>query len=124
MSKQVTLLEKTIAFQEKSHLKSVKHLQKKIKQLNRQAALKADQTSVLEVQLSDMQAAVAEKSHIYDTAADDPSMKTEERYQEIVLRRNLKDLAQAQAEELALLRAEVNRLRMKNFPSLNQLKHH
>lgn len=50
-------------------------------------------------------------------------MKTE-RYQEIVLRRNLKDLAQAQAEELALLRAEVNRLRMKNFPSLNQLKHH
>lgn len=56
-------------------------------------------------------------------AADDPSMKTE-RYQEIVLRRNLKDLAQAQAEELALLRAEVNRLRMKNFPSLNQLKHH
>lgn len=124
VSKQVTLLEKTIAFQEKSHLKSVKHLQKKIKQLNRQAALKADQTSVLEVQLSDMQAAVAEKSHIYDTAADDPSMKTEERYQEIVLRRNLKDLAQAQAEELALLRAEVNRLRMKNFPSLNQLKHH
>lgn len=57
-------------------------------------------------------------------ATDDPSVKTEERYQEIVQRKNLKDLAQAQVEELSFLQAEVDRLRTKNFPSLNQFKHH
>lgn len=49
--------------------------------------------------------------------------KREEHYQEIVQKRNLEDLARTQAEELAFLRAEVERLRMKNFPSLDQLKH-
>lgn len=49
--------------------------------------------------------------------------KREERYQEIVRKRKLKDLAQAQAEELASLEAKLERLRMRNFPSLDQLKH-
>lgn len=49
--------------------------------------------------------------------------KREERYQEIVQKKNLEDLARTQAEDLAFLRAEVERLRMKNFPSLDQLKH-
>lgn len=125
VSKQVTILEKTIAFQEQNHLKNVEHRKKKIKQLHNQAALTNDKTSVLEVQLSDMEVTVAERKHIYDRiATDDPSVKTEERYQEIVQRKNLKDLAQAQVEELSFLQAEVDRLRTKNFPSLNQFKHH
>lgn len=49
--------------------------------------------------------------------------KREERYQEIVQKKNLEDLARTQAEDLAFLRTEVERLRMKNFPSLDQLKH-
>lgn len=49
--------------------------------------------------------------------------KGEKRYQEIVQRRKLEDLAKAQAEDLALLMREVERLRRRNFPSLDQLKH-
>lgn len=47
----------------------------------------------------------------------------EERYQEIIQRKKLVDLARAQAEEVATLRAEVERMRMKSFPALAQLKH-
>lgn len=48
---------------------------------------------------------------------------TEKRYQEIVQRRKLVDLAKAQAQEVAVLRAEVERLRMRTFPALVQVEH-
>ncbi|XP_070772213.1 cilia- and flagella-associated protein 43 [Enoplosus armatus] len=125
VSKQVSVLEKTIAFQEKTHLQSVQHRIKKIKQLNRQGAMKADKTAIVDEQLPHMQVAVAERRHIYEAIAseEDQAAKTEERYQEIVQRKNLEDFARAQAENLAFLWAELERLRMKNFPSLDQLKH-
>ncbi|XP_053188578.1 cilia- and flagella-associated protein 43-like [Scomber japonicus] len=125
VSKQVSTLKKTIAFQEKTHLKDLEIRKKKIKQLSRQAAMKAEKNAVLDQQIHDMQVTVAEMRHIYQAAASEENQvaKIEERYQEILKRRNLKDIARAQGEELAFLSAEVERLRMKNFPSLNQLKH-
>ncbi|XP_045926905.1 cilia- and flagella-associated protein 43 isoform X2 [Micropterus dolomieu] len=125
VSKQVSILEKTIAFQEKTHERSVQHRIKKIEQLNRQAAIKAGKNSVVEQQLPEMQVTVAERRHIYEAIASEEhqAAKTEERYQEIVQRKNLEDFARAQAENLAFLWAEVERLRMKNFPSLDQLTH-
>ena len=49
-------------------------------------------------------------------------MAREKRYQEIVQRRKLVDLAKAQANEVAVLRAEVERLRMRTFPALVQVE--
>uniref|UniRef100_UPI0037E722FD cilia- and flagella-associated protein 43 n=1 Tax=Semicossyphus pulcher TaxID=241346 RepID=UPI0037E722FD len=125
VSKQLSSLEKTIAFQEKTHLQSVQRRKKKIEQLYRQAAVRAKKTEVVEQQLPDMQVAVAERRHVYEEmdSEENQAATTEERYQEIVQRSKLKDFAKAQAEDLALLRAEVERLRRKNFPSLDQLKH-
>ncbi|XP_076599514.1 cilia- and flagella-associated protein 43 [Chaetodon auriga] len=125
VSKQVSSLEKTIAFQEKTHQQSVQHRINKIKQLKRHAAKKAEKNVNVEQQLPSMHVTVAERRHIYEATASEENQatKTEERYQEIVQRKNLEDLVRAQAEELALLWAEVERLRMKNFPSLDQLKH-
>lgn len=54
---------------------------------------------------------------------ENQAAKMEERFKEIIQKKYLEDFVRAQAEELALLWAEVNRLRMKNFPSLDQLKH-
>lgn len=126
---------------------------KKIQQLSRQVAMKAEKNVVLDKQIQKMQVTVAEIRHIYQATGNKTVLiqhigqgvffsfwlimwlfwclaseenqvaKTEERYQEILQRRKLKDIARAQAEELAFLRAEVERLRMKNFPSLDQLKH-
>lgn len=47
----------------------------------------------------------------------------DQRYREIVQRRKLVDLAKAQAQEVAVLRAEVERLRMRTFPALVQVEH-
>ena len=47
----------------------------------------------------------------------------EKRYKEIVQRRKLVELAKAQAQEVAVLRAEVERLRMRTFPALVQVEH-
>ena len=56
--------------------------------------------------------------------AADKNLETtrERRYQEIVQRRKLVDLAKAQANEVAVLRAEVERLRMRTFPALVQVE--
>ncbi|KAK7904788.1 hypothetical protein WMY93_017395 [Mugilogobius chulae] len=120
VSQQIKLMEETIAFKEKSHLKNVEHRKKKIEQLKGQATLKFDKSSVFDCQISDTEVCVAERN-LFPDKADDPALQTEERYQEIIQRAKLKDLAQAQVEELYLLAAEVERQRTKNFPSLSQL---
>ncbi|XP_068423978.1 cilia- and flagella-associated protein 43 [Clinocottus analis] len=125
VSKQVSVLEKTIAFQKKTHLQSVAQRMKKIELLNKQAAEKAEKSATVEQQLPDIQVTVAEMTHVYEGTASggNQAAKTEERYQEILQRKNLEDLASAQVDEMAFLWAEVERLRMRNFPSLDELKH-
>ncbi|XP_055758385.1 cilia- and flagella-associated protein 43 isoform X1 [Salvelinus fontinalis] len=125
ISKQVSTLEKTITLQEKTHQKNVLTCKKLIKQLNRQAAMKAAKNSALDEQLTNMQVTVAERRHICEAIAMEENHESdaEERYQEIIQRKKLVDLARTQAEEVATLRAEVERMRMKSFPALAQLKH-
>lgn len=50
------------------------------------------------------------------------STAAEQRYRAILQRQKLVDLAKAQAKEVAVLRAEVERLRMRTFPALVQNK--
>lgn len=45
----------------------------------------------------------------------------QQRMNDIITRRKLVDLAKAQASEIGLLRAEVERLRMRTFPALLQV---
>lgn len=54
---------------------------------------------------------------------DNQEAEAEQRYQEILERKRLVELAKEQAQEVAVLRAEVERMRMKTFPALGQFKH-
>lgn len=45
-------------------------------------------------------------------------MGKEQRYRRITQRQKLVDLAKAQAHEIAMLRTELERLRMRSFPAL------
>lgn len=113
----------------------------------------AEKNSELEEQIQDMQVMVGDMSRIYEATGNrrnftspTPSClffllrlfdlfifflgsgqnelaQREERYQAVVRRRKLKDTVQAQAEELAQLNAELQRLMMRNFPSLEMMKH-
>ncbi|KAM6956299.1 cilia- and flagella-associated protein 43 [Aplochiton taeniatus] len=125
MSWQVSALEKTIALQEKTHKKNAEKCKRQIKLLNRQAAMKAEKNAILDQQLAELQVTVAERRHIYEATSTEENQESEaeERYQDIVQRKKLVELARAQADELAILKAEVERMRMKTFPSLAQLKH-
>lgn len=49
-----------------THRQNVQHRTKKIKQLKRQAAKKAEENANIEQQLSNMQVTVAERRHIYE----------------------------------------------------------
>ena len=53
---------------------------------------------------------------------DNQEAGADERYREILERKRLVELAKEQAHEVAVLRAEVERMRMKTFPALAQLK--
>uniref|UniRef100_A0A665XAJ6 Cilia and flagella associated protein 43 n=1 Tax=Echeneis naucrates TaxID=173247 RepID=A0A665XAJ6_ECHNA len=99
-----------------THRQNVQHRRKKIKELNKKAAMKAEKCTVSIPLLIAML--------VWCLASEEnQEAKSEERYQEIVQRKKLEDLARTQAEELAFLWAELERLRMKNFPSIDQLKH-
>ncbi|KAL2083728.1 hypothetical protein ACEWY4_021501 [Coilia grayii] len=125
MSKQVATLEKTIAQQEKTHLKNIQNYKRLIKQLEKQTAAKAEKNTSLDTQLASMQITVAERRNIYDTIATEENQEAEaeQRYQDILKRKRLVGLAKEQAQEVAVLNAEVERMRMKTFPALAQLKH-
>ncbi|XP_047459238.1 cilia- and flagella-associated protein 43 [Mugil cephalus] len=125
MSNKVSSLEKSIALMTKTHLHTVQQRIKKTEQINRQAATKAANNALLEQQLPGIQVTVAELKHIFEATAseENEAAKTEERYQEIVQKSDLEDLARAQGEDLDALWREVERLTRRNFPSLDQLKH-
>ncbi len=59
---------------------------------------------------------------IFTTAAMRNVGGSAQRMRDIVQRRKLVDLAKAQAQEVAVLRAEVERLRMRTFPALVQVE--
>ncbi|XP_062851720.1 cilia- and flagella-associated protein 43 [Trichomycterus rosablanca] len=120
MSRKVSSLEKTLSLQEQTHEKHIENYKKLIKQLNRQAELKRDKTAALDLQLTSMQVAVAERKNIYEATAmeEDQEHDVREHYQEILERKKLMDLAKAQTRELVTLTAELDRMRKKTFPAL------
>lgn len=54
---------------------------------------------------------------------DDQETEAEKNYQDILSRKKLLNIAGAQSEEIFILRAALEKLRMKNFPSLSQLNY-
>ncbi|XP_066549969.1 cilia- and flagella-associated protein 43 [Amia ocellicauda] len=121
LSKQISNMKKTLSMQEKIHKKKVNKVKKSVQQLIRQTAQKAQDSATLDQQLQNMMISVAEKRHICDAIAVEQNQESsaEERYKDILQRKRLVDLAKAQAQEVAILRAEVERLRMKTFPALD-----
>ncbi|XP_060780955.1 cilia- and flagella-associated protein 43 [Neoarius graeffei] len=122
MSNKVFALEKTITLEEKTYMKNVQSCKKLIKGLNRQIEVKNGNNAALDLQLTNMQVTVAEGSNIYETTAIEENQEYEakQRYQNILKRKNLVDLAKAQDMDLVILSAELERMRMKTFPALSQ----
>ncbi|XP_051508041.1 cilia- and flagella-associated protein 43 [Myxocyprinus asiaticus] len=123
ISKQLTALEKTSELQQMTHQKKIETFKKQIKHLDRQDAQMQEKSTALDLRVADMEITVAERRNIYEAVAmgDNQEREAEKHYQDIILRKKLLNIARTQSQEIIILRAEVEKLRMKNFPALSQL---
>ncbi|XP_060727401.1 cilia- and flagella-associated protein 43 [Tachysurus vachellii] len=122
MFKKVSSLEKTISLQDETYTKNVEGCKKLIKELNRQAKAKKENTAALDLQLSNLQVTVVERRNIYESTAMDENQEREakQHYQKILQRKKLVDLAKAQDIDIDILSTKLECMRMKTFPSLSQ----
>ncbi|XP_029690934.1 cilia- and flagella-associated protein 43 isoform X1 [Takifugu rubripes] len=122
-TQQVSSVEKTIAFQEKVHQKNVQKRKDKIQQIKRKAAKKVLENAQLEEDIANMQAVLQERRETYKAIApEEKESEREKRYQKILQVKDLKSLVQIKEKEVATLRAEVERLRRRNYPLLVEPK--
>ncbi|XP_073422213.1 cilia- and flagella-associated protein 43 isoform X2 [Dendrobates tinctorius] len=123
ISSQILILEETIKVQEKQHEKNVKQYKQVIKDLEKHITRKEETNTQLETDLQDTLLSFSERKHIYDVVGVEQTSEknARDRYMDIIQRRKLVDLVKAQAQEIAMLRTELDRLRMKTFPALVQM---
>ncbi|XP_005104481.2 cilia- and flagella-associated protein 43 [Aplysia californica] len=120
---EIATLEQTITLQKKHHEKNVDERKKILRDLSKNLKYKGSSNNKLDGDLMDLNVVVNERRQIEEVNAENrDDGGAEKRYQEIVQRRKLVDLAKAQAQEVAVLRAEVERLRMRTFPALVQVE--
>jgi len=116
-------LEVTYDYNEKEKQKRIKFLQEAAEELNKTIRCKNNENLELDKVVNELIVQVSERKNINSTNVElqDTSIGTKKRMKIIAQRRRLVDMAKAQAQEIAVLRAEVERLRMKTFPALVQL---
>ncbi|XP_041476459.1 cilia- and flagella-associated protein 43-like isoform X2 [Lytechinus variegatus] len=120
---QIQTLEHTLENQRAHHDKTVGERKQTISKLKHVIRQKEVDNATLDRELEEMTVMVSERKHINNVnAAARSDTGSAKRMQDIVQRRKLVDLAKAQAQEVAVLRAEVERLRMRTFPALVQVE--
>jgi septal ring factor EnvC (AmiA/AmiB activator) len=120
---EISTLESTLENQRSHHEKAVEERKKILRGLRHTIRSKEKNNAGLDNNLEEMNVSVAERKHINEVNAAMRNVGgSAQRMKDIVQRRKLVDLAKAQAQEVAVLRAEVERLRMRTFPALVQVE--
>lgn len=121
-NQEIATLEQTIAMQKRHHERRVKEKKKALLTVRRSTLQMLEKNNDLDAELERLNVTVNERRHIHEVHPEKLNdMDREDRYRDIVQRRKLIDLAKAQAQEVAMLRTELERLRMRTFPALVQL---
>ncbi|KAM7447734.1 Cilia- and flagella-associated protein 43 [Porites harrisoni] len=104
---EIATLEQTLTLQEKMHHRNVNDRKETIKNIKRLIRRKEKDNEQLDADLEELALSVAERRNVNEAnAAGRSDTGAERRLQDIVARRKLVDLAKAQAQEVAVLRAE------------------
>uniref|UniRef100_A0A1I8GBG0 WD_REPEATS_REGION domain-containing protein n=2 Tax=Macrostomum lignano TaxID=282301 RepID=A0A1I8GBG0_9PLAT len=125
INSEIQKLDQAIELMKKHHAKMIEMKQARLKELSEvKSGQLAKRNERLDAELEEMNVGVNERVHIEETNAEkrDESHAAKKRYEQILQRQRLVDLAKAQAKEVAVLRAEVERLRMRTFPALVHTK--
>ncbi|XP_077865529.1 LOW QUALITY PROTEIN: cilia- and flagella-associated protein 43-like [Saccoglossus kowalevskii] len=124
IQQEIGKLEETLDLQDRHHEKNVRERKDILSQIRKIIRRKEKENGKLLRELQELNVSVTERKHINSVNADKHADSgAEKRMHDIVQRRKLVDLAKAQAQEVAVLRAEVERLRMRTFPALVQVEH-
>ncbi|NXD09770.1 CFA43 protein, partial [Nothocercus nigrocapillus] len=117
---QVSVMEQTLAVMDELHQKKVKNCQKIIKELEKCISLKEQANYKLSLELQEMLVSVSEREHIFKAA--DTQLVFEEiaqqRYQDIVRQKKLRDNVKKQEEQFRVLQAETERLKLRTLPMI------
>ncbi|KAM8806103.1 cilia- and flagella-associated protein 43 [Eudromia elegans] len=117
---QVSMMEQTLIVMDELHQKNMKSCQKIIKDLEKYISLKEQANYKLSLELQEMLVSVSEREHIFKAA--DTQLVFEEiaqqRYQNILKQKKLRDNVKKQEEQLRVLQAETGRWKLRTLPMI------
>uniref|UniRef100_A0A8C5UTN9 Cilia- and flagella-associated protein 43 n=1 Tax=Microcebus murinus TaxID=30608 RepID=A0A8C5UTN9_MICMU len=120
ISLQIGIMEQTIAVIDKTHKKNVENCKKLLKKLGKCSNQKDVANYGLSCNLREELVAVSERKDICNAMGSKLTCEkiVKERYENMMQQQKLTNISKQQAEEISILQAEVERLRMKTFPAL------
>ncbi|XP_043568822.1 cilia- and flagella-associated protein 43 isoform X2 [Chiloscyllium plagiosum] len=112
-------MERSVQGQEKFHSKVLKKKQEAIKELEKQIAQLKREVKVMDRQLKEQHISVSERQNIQEMITPvESEQDTRNRFRDLMQHNRLMELNRSQAEDIAILRSELERQRMKSFPIL------
>ncbi|XP_030721405.2 cilia- and flagella-associated protein 43 [Globicephala melas] len=120
---QIGVMEQTIAVLDKTHKKNVESCKKLLKKLRRYSNQKDVANYTLSCNLREELVAVSERKDICNAVGSTLTCEkiAKERYENMMQQQKLTKISKEQAEQISILQAEVERLRMKTFPAFVQM---
>ncbi|KAM5244540.1 cilia- and flagella-associated protein 43 isoform 2-T2 [Hipposideros larvatus] len=117
---QIGIMEQTIAVLDKTHKKNVENCKKLLKKLGKFSNQKDVANYTLSCNLREELVAVSERKDICNALGSKLTCEkiAKEQYENIIQQQKLTNISKEQAEQILILEAEVERLRMKTFPAL------
>lgn len=122
---EIAALEKRAEYSQRAHQHKLEEKQKSLSKLERKVREKTTQNTKLDKQLVELIKAVKERQVIYESSSkkknsDEAALANDDvALLEIYNRRRLVDLAKAQAQDISILREEVERLRLRTYPAFS-----
>ncbi|KAJ3099331.1 Cilia- and flagella-associated protein 43 [Phlyctochytrium planicorne] len=123
-SSEITALEKRAEYSQKAHAHKLEELMRIASKFEKKIRTKERENVKLEVQERDLDIAVGERSKIRDVQAKrmPDVISKDDKLKNIYTRRRLIDLAKSQAQDIAILREEVERLRLRTYPAFPTIR--
>ncbi|XP_036592449.1 cilia- and flagella-associated protein 43-like, partial [Trichosurus vulpecula] len=120
---QIAMMEQNIAIIDKAHKTEVEAFKKLFKQLGKFVTQRDLANYTLSCELKQQLVTVSERRQICKSLGSNLTCEkiAKERYDAMLQQQKLVDISRNQAEQITILQAEVERLRMKTFPALVQM---
>lgn len=118
---EVAALEKRAEYSQKAHQHKLEKNRRTVSKLLKKVREKEEENRKLDDQISKLELEVHERTRIYEVQAKKQKSGKQQgenlTLKEIYTRRKLVDLAKSQAQDIAILREEVERLRLRTYPA-------